>query len=177
MTGPVFFTEEVSNSKVAAIYSDLATARRQAERLRTALGLSERQVQVLVPRDRHAGRKLEPESHGIYRTMLWAHLKLGVAGVVAGLLVYMALRMADVAMIVLSPWLSLMALVFFGAVAGLMLGGLITLRPDHDAYVMKVLSALRGGDSAIVVHAMSAAQKRSAEEFLQRDGADTTATL
>ncbi len=177
MTGPVFFTEEVSNSKVAAIYPSNATARQQAERVKAALGLSDRQVQVLTPGDRRVGRKLEPETHGIFRTMIWAHAKLGAIGLVVGVVLYFVLRAADVAFVTQSPLLSLLMLVVYGGVAGLMLGGLVTLRPDHDPYVMKVMSALKEGDSAVIVHALSAEQKRSAQEFLEARAADTTSTL
>jgi len=100
MTGTVFFTEEVSNSKVAAICPSVAVARLQANRVREALHLSERQVQVLVPGETQPGRKLEPESHGIYRTMLWSHARLGVFGALAGLLAYAVLRMQAVP----QPW-------------------------------------------------------------------------
>lgn len=117
MTGTVFFTEEVSNSKVAAICPSVAVARLQATRVREALHLSERQVQVLVPGETQPRRKLEPESHGIYRTMLWSHARLGVFG------------------------------------------------------------ALREGDSAVVVHALSAEQKRQAERILADAGSETTSTL
>ena len=65
----------------------------------------------------------------------------------------------------------------FAVIAGLMLGGLVTLRPDHDAYVLKVLGALREGDSAVVVHALSAEQKRQAERILADAGSETTSTL
>jgi len=58
-----------------------------------------------------------------------------------------------------------------------MVGGLVTLRPDHDPYVMKVLGALREGDSAVVVHALSAEQKREAERILAQAGNETTSTL
>ena len=109
--------------------------------------------------------------------MLWSHARLGVFGMLAGLLAYAVLRMQDVPMVVQSPWLSLGALLFFGAIAGLMLGGLVTLRPDHDAYVLKVLGALREGDSAVVVHALSAEQKRQAERILADAGSETTSTL
>jgi hypothetical protein len=167
MTGSVFFTEEVSNSKVAAICPSVAVARLQAARVREAMGLPASQVQVLTPGDTKPGRMLEPESHGIYRTM----------GALAGILAYAVLRMQAVPMITQSPWLSLAALVFFGGIAGLMVGGLVTLRPDHDPYVMKVLGALREGDSAVVVHALSAEQKREAERILAQAGNETTSTL
>lgn len=177
MTGTVFFTEEISNSKVAAICPNAAQAHAQAARVRDALHLSAQQVQVLTPGEARPGRKLEPESHGIFRTLLWSHAKLGVLGVVAGGLLFVLLWSQEVAMVVQSPWASLFAATFFGGLAGLMLGGLVTLRPDHDPYVMKVLGALREGDSAVVVHAVSAEQKRQAQAILEQAGSDTTATL
>jgi len=177
MTGPVFFTEELSNSKVAAIYPNAELAKSQAARLRQAMRLSDGQVQVLSPGVRHAGRKLEPESHNIFRTMIWAHVRLGVIGALAGLLVYIALRMADIPAVDQSPWLSWLMLVMYGGVFGLMLGGLVTLRPDHDRYVMRVQQALREGDSAVVVHATSAEQKAQAKQFLEAGGAETASTL
>lgn len=177
MTGTVFFTEEISNSKVAAICPSAAIARSQATRVREALHLSDRQVQVLTPAETRPGRTLEPESHGIFRTMLWSHAKLGVLGVIAGGLLFVLLWSQEVTMVVQSPWASLFAMGFFGGIAGLMAGGLVTLRPDHDPYVMKVLGALREGDSAVVVHATSAEQKRQAQAILEQAGSETIATL
>lgn len=177
MAGTVFFTEEISSSKVAAICPSAAVARAQAARVREALHLPERQVQVLTPGETRPGRMLEPESHGIFRTMLWSHAKLGVLGVIAGGLLWLLLRSQEVAMVVLSPWASLSVMAFFGGLAGLMLGGLVTLRPDHDPYVMKVLAALEEGDSAVVVHATSAEQKRQARAILEHAGSETAATL
>lgn len=177
MTGSAFLTEEVSNSKVAAIFSSPAQAQLQADRVRTALGLAGSQVQVLTPKDHRPGSKLEPESHGIFRTMLWAHAKLGAIGAVVGVIAYLVMRMLAIPMIVNSPGLSFGVLLAFGAVAGLFLGGLVTLRPDHDPYVFKVLGALREGDSAVIVHAFSTEQRDQARQMLETAGGETVATL
>lgn len=177
MTGPAFLSEEVSNSKVAAIFPSASEAQNHAARLRSMLGLSERQVQVITPADGRPGRKLEPESHGIFRTMLWAHAKLGAIGAAAGALVFGAMRLLGLPFIVNSPFLSFGMLLFYGAVAGLLLGGLVTLRPDHDAYVFKVLGALREGDSAVIVHAFSVEQRDQAIKLLKTAGGETVATL
>ena len=177
MTGPVFFTEELSNSKVAAIYPDPAVARRDAQRVREALGLLDGQVDVLLPGQPRAARRLHPETRGIWRTLVWAHVRVGVIGAVLGLLAYLGLRIAGVEMVTQSPWLSWLLMTFYGLVGGLMVGGLVTLRPDQDRYTMKVLEALREGDSAVIVHAMSAEQKRQAQEILEDRSAETAATL
>ena len=77
-------TGEVSDSKVAAIFDSERRARRIAHLLRRSLRLKQSQVQVISGQDRHPGRKLEPEDRGIFRTMLVAHAKLGLVGLVVG---------------------------------------------------------------------------------------------
>lgn len=177
MTGPSAITEEVSNSKVAAIFTSEAIARGQASRLRQALQLAEAQVVVITPQSSTPGRKLEPENHGIFRTMVWAHAKFGVLGALAGVLVFAILWSRGIPFIVNSPLLAGFSLLFFGAVAGLMLAGLVSLRPDHDPYLLKVMGALREGSSAVVVHAFSAQQRDQAQNWLQQAGGKTIATL
>lgn len=170
-------TGEVSGSKVAAVFDDPAMARAAARHVRDALALSDAQVQVLGPGERRPGAKLEPESHGIFRTMLVAHLRLGIAGAVVGLLVFAAFWFAGVAMFVNSPWLSAGVLIVFGAVGGMMLGGLVTLRPDHDPYVQKVYEAIGQGRHAVVVHVFDQAQRKRAVELLESRAGEVVATL
>ena len=81
-------TGEVSNSKVAAVFADVASATHVAERLRSALQLGDAQVQVITPFDHRPGLKLEPEDRGIFRTLVRAHAKLAAVGVIGGLLVF-----------------------------------------------------------------------------------------
>lgn len=170
-------TGEVSNSKVAAIFATDAVAVSAATRVRDALGLTHAQVRVIRPGDPTPGRKLEPESQGILRTMIKAHTRLGIAGVVAGVLVFALLYARGSPMIVNSAVAALLVLVFFGAVAGLMLGGLVTLRPDHDPYIHSVLSAIKDGRIAVVVHAFDTTQRDQAEHLLRDAGGETVSTL
>lgn len=53
----------------------------------------------------------------------------------------------------------------------------MTLRPDHDRYLLAVQEALKAGKSAVVVHACSAQQRHDAEAALKAEGGDTVATL
>lgn len=175
--GHSVISEEVSNSKVAAIFPSETEAREEAIRLRAELGLGEAQVQVLTPHDRTVGRKLEPESRGIFRTMLWAHAKLGVLGAIVGVLAFVGLWLAKVQLIVDAAPAAFGAFLFFGAIAGLMLGGLVTLRPDHDPYIVKVEEALRKGHSAVVVHAFSHEQRTQALHALEATGRETVSTI
>lgn len=168
---------EVSNHKVAAIFASVGEANAAAARVREALGLSAVQVQVLRPGEKGAGGKLEPESQGIFRTMVLAHIKLGVLGAVLGAVAFAVLYSMGIRMIVQSAVAALLVFLFFGTVVGLMLGGLFTLRPDQDLYVHSVLSALGQGQSAVVVHAFDAGQRAQAEALLQQEGEDTIASL
>lgn len=170
-------TGETSNSKVAATFDSERRARRIAQGLRRALGLKHSQVQVITPRVRHPDRKLEPETRGIVRTIVIAHLKLGAAGVVAGALLFALLYALGVDLVTSSPGFAVALMMGYGGVFGLMAGGLVSLRPDHDPYIHKVHDALDEGRSAVVVHAFDADQRDAAKRALDAEGGDTIRTL
>jgi hypothetical protein len=174
-TSPI--TGELSNSKVAAVFPAQAVARRAAAGVAEALSLGSAQVQVIVPGEEHPGRKLEPEVRGIWRTIVIAHVRLGIVGAVVGVLAFAALYALGLPFIVRSPVAAVLALLFFGAVAGLMLGGLVSLRPDHDPYVEAARDAIAEGNTTVVVHAFSAEQAARAADYLKAEGGDTTVTL
>ncbi len=175
MTSPI--TGELSNSKVAAVFPKEIAAREAAEGVSTALSLGAAQVQVITPAESHPGRKLEPESRGIWHTIVVAHVRLGIVGIVAGALAFVAMRAAGIAFIVNSPVAAALVLMGFGGVGGLMLGGLVSLRPDHDRYVEATRDAMAAGDTTVVVHAFSAEQREQAAEFLRAQGGKVTSTL
>lgn len=175
MTTPI--TGEVSNSKVAAVFPREEDARKAAREVGAALSLGDAQVQLITPREPHPGHKLEPESRGIWHTIVVAHVKLGIAGALAGLLVFAVMLFAGVPFVANSPVASALLGLFFGAVAGLMLGGLVSLRPDHDRYVEHARDAIQAGHTTVVVHAFSVEQREQAAEFLRAQGGDVTSTL
>lgn len=170
-------TGELSNTKVAAVFDHEPAARQVAADLAAALGLGSAQVQLITPAEQHPGRKLEPESRGIWRTIVVAHVRLGIAGAIAGLLLFAALYAGGVPFIQRSPVAAALALLFFGTVAGLMLGGLVSLRPDHDPYVEAARDAMTAGATTVVVHAFSREQGEQAAEFLRARGGGVTTTL
>lgn len=170
-------TGERSDSKVAAIFDSEAAARAIADDLRSGLGLEGAQVQVVCPRDRHPGRKLLPEGHGIFRTIIIAHYKLGIAGLLLGAALFAVLYAMGVTAIVSSPVLAGALIAGYGGVFGLMAGGLVSLRPDQDPYLLKVRDALKDGRTAVVVHAFDPAERDLAERALSARGGDTIRTL
>lgn len=170
-------TGELSNSKVAAVFPQEASARQAAHDVAQALALGEAQVQVITPAEPHPGRKLEPESRGILRTIIVAHIKLGILGAIAGLVLFALLYAIGLPLIVNSPVAAALILLGFGGGGGLLLGGLVSLRPDHDRYVLAARSAMAAGNTTVVVHAFSAEQRSQAADFLRAQGGEVTSTL
>ena len=170
-------TGEVSSSKVAAVFASEASAREVAGRVRKTLQLTDAQVQVITPADRRPGHKLEPETQGIFHTIVRAHVHLGMWGAVAGAAAFGVLWAMGLPLIVNSAMLAGAVMIAFGAVAGLMLGGLVSLRPDHDLYINKVFDALGEGRSAVVVHAFSKEQSAQAEALLKDASGEVVSTL
>jgi hypothetical protein len=170
-------TGEVSNSKVAAVLDSKAAALQAADTIRRTLHLKDSQVRVVAPHDPRAGKKLEPESQGIFSTMLRAHFWLGLLGAALGAALFGVLWALKIPFIVNSAPYAAGAIIFFAAVAGLMFGGLVTLRPDHDLYILKVQDALGEGRYAVVVHALSHAQRTQVAELLRSASGEVITTL
>lgn len=132
--------------------------------MKDTAGLDDPQLYLVGPSDGTAvnspafSRKLEPEQAGIGRTLIRAHVVAGTAGVIAGVLVYLGFLLADNAAVTSTPGMSLVAMVFFGGLIGLMLGGLLSARPDHVRVIATVRRAIRKGRWALVIHPVSQRQ-------------------
>lgn len=170
-------TGEASDHKVAGLIADEAAAHELAAAVRAGTGLEERQVRVLSPGDDGVGRTLEPESRGIVHTMIRAHLWLALGGALAGILAFGIMIALDIQFIVLSPWWSALLLTGFGTIGGLMLGGAVSLRPDHSPYISASREALRDGGHVVAVHATSTDELEQAEAILKANAGETVRTL
>ena len=170
-------TGEVSNSKLAAVFDGQRAAREAAVALCRELDLAPAQVKLVTADSADVDIKLEPEGGGIWQTIIQAHLWLGVWGVVLGLIAFALLYWGGVPFIVQSPVAAVLVLLFFGGTAGLLLGGLVSLRPDHDRYIHATHDAMAQGRTTVVVHALSQEQCGRAAAFLSARGADVTQTL
>jgi hypothetical protein len=170
-------TGEASDHKVAGLIAGEAAAHELAAAVRAGAGLKEAQVRVLSPGDSDIGRTLEPESRGILHTIIRAHMWLALTGAAVGTLAFGVMIALGVQFIVLSPWLSALLLIGFGTVAGLMLGGAVSLRPDHSPYIAASREALRRGEYVVVVHATSTDELEQAEAILKSNAGETVRTL
>lgn len=172
----LFFGEH-SLSKVAAAYGSATDAMLAAQQVERLPHMHRRQVQVVHPHDANWGRKVEPEGVGIWRTAVRAHVTLGTLGFAAGLLLFASLYFAGVEAVVDTPGMSLVAMLLFGSMFGLMAGGLVTIRPDHDAVVRPVREATEEGRWTVVVHPASRQQFDAAVKALRFTGAPVAKTL
>lgn len=170
-------TGEVSNSKLAAVFSTEAAARDAAAALLAEGGLQAQQVKVVTPGEPDPDIKLEPEGKGIWHTILVSHLKLGILGVVLGAVAFAIMMWAGLPFVTRNPLAAAAVTMSFGGVGGLLLGGLVSIRPDHDRYVHATHDAMEAGRTTVVVHALSRDEQQRAHELLAARGGDVTATL
>lgn len=170
-------TGEASDHKVVGLIADEAAAYELAAAVRAKTGLEETQVRVLRPGDDRISRTLEPESRGILHTIIRTHIWLGLAGAMLGAVAFGILIALGVRFVVLSPWWSALLLIGFFTVGGLMLGGAVSLRPDHSPYIAASREALEEGKYVVVVHATNADELKQAEAILKADAGDTVRTL
>lgn len=171
-------TSERFPSKVGAVFESPDEARNAARAVPDEADVPADQVELIAPGEAWQSRKLEPESNAIGRTLVRAHLVMGALGAVVGLLLAGALLLTDARLFTDSPWWTVGWLTAFGLVGGLLLGGFVSLRPDHDPLTMQVEEALRDGRHwAVVVHARDHAQEQRAQSVLERASGRVLATL
>ncbi len=168
---------EKATTKVAAIFDTEVAASTTAARVKDAAGLQATQVLLVEPYEKDYAKKLEPETQGVARTALRAHLVLGLAGLVAGALIWIALYSAEIEAIRTTPGLSALAFLFFGAIAGMLLGGLVTARPDHQLVVQRVQIAAGEGRWSLVIHPRDAAQCDAVIATLAETDADVARSV
>jgi len=174
---------ERSLTKVAGVYPTAQGAEDARARVRRGGAWADGQVVLLTPADAKMSRreimakKMDPESSGILRTILRAHLFTAFVGIAVGVGAWGMLMSMGNRLIGGSPGLSFMAFAFFGTVFGLMLGGLISLRPDHARLITIVRSALRSGHWVAVAHPFNEKQADEAVNLLRAGSQQVERTL
>lgn len=171
------FTGEASDHKIAGIFSDIEALKACQDRLIESADLKEGQVMRLKAGERPDGEALEPESRGIWHTLIRAHVWLALAGAVIGALVFLLLLVLDVTFVVRNPLASFLLLVVFCTAGFSMVGGAVTLRPDHTPYIVKVKAALESDQHVLIVHPTDREQMNAARKVLESAADDTIATL
>src|SRR5690606_21932169 len=94
---------ERATTKIAAIYDTRESAAGSAESLSRLAGLQPNQWMLIAPHEKGFARKLEPETKGIARTGIRAHLILGAIGLLAGAAFWALLYWMPITYIAASP--------------------------------------------------------------------------
>lgn len=168
---------ERSLTTVAALFGQAQDARLTAEHVVKDGHLPEKRVKVMGPGDPAVERKLEPEEVGIVHTLIRSHTVLGILGLIAGLAGASALILGGVGWAAASPFYTLGVAAVFGAAGGMMLGGLVSLRPDRSVLDVKVEAAVQEGRWAVVVHPVNHGEEERALDVLEHSNGEVIRTL
>lgn len=168
---------ERSTTLIAALFADSARAEEASMRLRDEARLADSQIRLVRPDDPAFARKLEPETQGIWRTARRTHIWLGLAGLIVGAAIGSALYGFGVPAFVSSALVALAACALLGLFGGLLLAGLLTLRPDHDLVIERVRDAAAAGGWIVVAHPTNDTQTARAEETLKDTGGQIVSSI
>ncbi|RZL36064.1 MAG: hypothetical protein EOP35_11755 [Rubrivivax sp.] len=167
---------ERSLTLVAAIFRDRGSAVRAFEALRT-ISTRKLGIWLISPSDPALGRKMEPESNGIWHTLVRSHLWLGLAGGAVGVLLAALLLMSGWPAAMASPRATVAVGGLFGFFAGLLAAGLLTLRPDRALVTTKVREASEQGHWSVVAHPVSAHDADVAQDMFSVGGGHVLRSL
>jgi hypothetical protein len=117
-----------------------------------AAGIEGRYIKLVRPGDPELGRKLEPENRAMAGTLWRSHAVLGPGGLLAGLALAWLLVTFAPPLTRSSPLFTDLGLGVAMASFGLLIAGLISLRPDHDRVIAKTRLAVAENHRAVVVH-------------------------
>lgn len=167
---------ERSLTLVAAIFNDRSSALRAFHALRMTsprrLGIS-----LITPRDPRLGRKMEPESNGIWHTLLLSHAWLALAGAIVGLAVAAMLLALGWSAALASPRATVALGGVYGAFVGMLVAGLLTLRPDRARVTAQVRAASEQGRWSVVTHPVTAHEADVAQDLLTVGGGHVLRSL
>ncbi len=160
-------TAEKYSSKVCAAFDSEYEAKQSIIALTRNVNVDQIQMNILRPDDKDFEQKLEPERKGIRDTLVRSHLILGATGLVSGVILYFILYSLDIAMVTQSPYFAFFVVIAFSTTAGLMLGGLASLRPDHDPMIQFARNNSASKRFVLLVHAADRLQKNKIKDILQ----------
>jgi hypothetical protein len=153
-------------SKVGAVFQNVDQTQAALQTLVNQAGLAHGQISLVEPNDAAVDQKVEPETRGIARVLARSHIAFGAAGLLVGLLCALILVFSGLKAVESSPFVTLAVLGFFGAIVGLLLGGLVSLRPDHERLILTAKKAAEDGNWALIVHARDHRQSKVASDVL-----------
>lgn len=169
--------DEQHPAKVAAIFKTESDARSARQALIDQGNFASKLINIIKPEDPNLSKKIEPESHGIAKTILKSHGILGIVGLFAGFILASILVAAGPTFTQDSPLPTYLALSFFGLLIGLMVAGAITLRPDHDPLINETIEASHHQQWTVIVQTDDRDAVHKAKEILEPDAVTVKETI
>lgn len=173
--------EEKKPGKVGGVFESEAAAKNAVKSLVSEGAINLQNIELVEPRDASPERddalehKMEPEDKGIARTLAKSHLILGATGLLAGLLASTLLITVGPQLARANPLFTFIPLTLIGVFLGLLLAGLISLRPDHDRLINKSRNAAKSGRWSVVVHTANTEEKQRAKNVMKKKSAKSVA--
>ena len=153
--------------RVGAAVNDKQSAERLEEALLEKNLAEQKHIKIMDPNDKNADAQLKQHREKeIGSNMLNWHLYLGSMGVVIGFLVAGALVSYGPAF-TQANYLTFIALLSLGLFLGLFASGLISLRPDKDAFNQSMTSSIAKGKWAIIIKPNSESQRSKVMKYLK----------
>ncbi|MEC7690097.1 MAG: hypothetical protein VYE47_04735 [Pseudomonadota bacterium] len=163
--------------QVAAVYDSQQDALNSIESVIAETAVEKDQITLINPMDPHFSEKLERASSKIGKTLWSSHLKLGFAGLVAGLIVAALLVQFGPALTKNNPLFTYIALISPGLFIGLFIAGLTGLRPDRHEIIETVRSAIKRRKYALVVNLKKGQQVNNIKTLLGSRGHKVTEAI
>ena len=159
---------EQSHRKLMVALSTQEHAEHTKSQLTQLFGDGGGWVSLVAPDDPAIDRKLEPEVRRIAGTAIWSHGIAGLIGFAIGVLIWGVAYWLSVALIVSTPGMSFFAIVLITTFLGLLAGGAITFRPDHNTVILPAKDASAEGKWVVVAHPTNDTEAQRAEDYLKR---------
>lgn len=171
--------EEAKPSKIAGIFANEDLASNARTTLIHDGHFARDAVEVISPTETpaKAGHKIEPETRAIWRFLKKSHYILGTVGFIVGLILASVLSVSGPAFIQSSPLLTHMAFGIMGIFFGVMLAGLVSLRPDHDPLINKTMEANQHHQWSVVVQASNREEIHKAHDLMEATAISVSETF
>lgn len=155
---------------VGAKFTSMEAAERAVMRLESK-GIAAAQVEILAGDGRmHVARGVERRA--TRRALIRWHVLLGAAGLLLGVLLWLFAWYSGATLVLAMPALMLVIAAIFGALAGMLVAGLLALRPDKGWIAAAARDDARAGDVPVIVHATGRQQAHKAREILAQSHGD-----
>lgn len=169
--------DEQHPAKVAGIFKTESDAHAARKALMDKGKFASTVINIVKPEDPNLSKKIEPESHGIAKTILKSHGILGIVGLFAGFILASILVAAGPTFTQDSPLPTYLALSFFGLLIGLMVAGAVTLRPDHDPLINQTIEASHHQQWTVIVQIDDRDAVQKAKEILETNAVSVKETI